>query len=182
LIRIRGARNRRAVRNRGRRHAPHRLTGGAAAGLLGDIRAAVRLHPAGFGLPAAVIAAGIAYLIVASPVSIRLGHPAPAAGHPQVAAQAPSSADPAQTARPGTGHAGQVGPPGIATPGDAYAPTGRGPKAAGRGGGQASPNPAGTTPGAASGSAPPAGPGPSPAPAPGSHATCLDLDLVTVCL
>lgn len=171
---------------------------GVRGGMLRSTRAAVGLHPFGFGVPVAVIAAAVAYLIVAGPVSIRLGHPGTSARHPQTLGQSPSSTDPPVAARPGpTGQASAPGPgqgrpvTGYVGPGKKTAMTGTGTgtaTGAGTGTGARSPQPGtrSTRPAAPASPSSPASPGPAsspPAPAPpGSNSSCLDLDVLTVCV
>jgi hypothetical protein len=181
LIKILGSR----IRPAGRRHAPPVRGRGALAGA----GAAVRLHPFGFGLPSAVIVAAIAYLVIAGPVSVRLGHPGPAGSRPQAAVQVPSVSDPTQAARSGSGQAapgpaGQVRPGGTSAPAGADAQAGSGQNiAAGAGGGSTQPTAAPGSPVTSSSPAPRSGAGPSPAPSPpAGHSSCLDLDVVTVCV
>lgn len=161
--------------------------------MLRSTRAVVGLHPFGFGVPVAVIAAAVAYLIVSGPVSIRLGHPGPSAHHPQALGQPPPT-DPPVAARPGPSGQARAPGPGQGRPASGY--VGPGKKTAmtatgtgtGTGTGARTPQPSTGSTGPAVPASPssPASPAPAsspPAPAPpGSHSSCLDLDVLTVCV
>lgn len=173
---------------------PHR---GAGSGPLYSAGAAVRLHPFGFGIPVAVIAAAIAYLIVAGPVSIRLGHPGPASGHSRTVAQAPSSVNPAQAAPRGSDPGGQPSrPPAPSRPVSGFVNPGAGGAGGAGGGGMSGPDTTTGTrhaqptvaPAAPAAAASPASPVPASTPtasAPpptGTSGGCVDLAVLTLCM
>ena len=156
--------------------------------MLRNTSAAFRLHPFGFGLPVAVIAAALIYLIVAGPVSVRFGHPGPAAGRPQAVGQAPGSTDPPHAAQPGAQPISHIRAPGSGRPVSGYVTPGGGTgvatgasTATGTGRGQPSTGPGSPASPPSPSSPVPAGTPPATAP-PGTNASCLDLGVLSVCL